>query len=84
MGGSPRILIEGGIYHVYNRASRGEHALRVDAEVEGLLRRLPETKHRDGLQVLGWCLTSNNDQLVLRMGEVAGGSRRTSRRRAGW
>ncbi len=70
MGRSPRILIEGGIYHVYNRVSRGEHAFRDEAEAERLLKRLSETKRRDGFQVLAWCLMSNHYHLALRMGEV--------------
>ena len=71
MGRSPRTLIEGGIYHVYNRVSRGEHAFRDEAEAERLLSRLAETKRRDGFQVLAWCLMSNDCHLALRMGEVA-------------
>jgi hypothetical protein len=51
VGRSPRILVEGGIYHVYNRVSRGEHAFRDEAEAERLLRRLSETKCRAGFQV---------------------------------
>jgi len=70
VGRSPRLLIEGGIYHVYNRVSRGEHAFRDEAEAERLLQRLLETKHRDGFQVLAWCLMSNHYHLALRMGEV--------------
>ncbi len=73
MGRSPRILIEGGIYHVYNRVSRGEHAFRDEAEAERLLTRLLDTKRRDGFQVLAWCLMSNHFHLALRMGEVARG-----------
>ena len=73
MGRSPRILIEGGICHVYSWVSRGEHAFRDEAEAERPLRRLSETRRRDGLQVLAWCLMSNHDQLALRMGEVARG-----------
>ena len=55
MGRSPRILIEGGIYHVYNRVSHGEHVFRDEAEAEKLLTRLLDTKRRDGFQVLAWC-----------------------------
>jgi REP element-mobilizing transposase RayT len=73
VGRSPRLLIEGGIYHVYNRVSRGEHAFRDEVEAERLLQRLFETKHRDGFQVLAWCLMSNHYHLALRMGEVARG-----------
>jgi REP element-mobilizing transposase RayT len=70
VGRSPRILIEGGIYHVYSRVSHGEHAFRDEAEAERLLRLLFETKRRDGFQVLAWCLMSNHYHLALRMGEV--------------
>lgn len=70
MGRSPRILIEGGVYHVYNRVSRGEHVFRDESEAEKLLRRLYETKRRDSFQVLAWCLMSNHYHLALRMGEV--------------
>jgi len=70
VGRSPRILIEGGIYHVYNRVSRGEHVFRDEAEAEKLLKRLVDTKRRDGFQVLAWCLMSNHYHLALRMGEV--------------
>jgi REP element-mobilizing transposase RayT len=73
VGRSPRILIEGGIYHIYNRVSRGEHAFRREAEAERLLRRLSETKRRDGFQVLAWCLMSNHSHLAVRMGEVPRG-----------
>ena len=68
MGRSPRILIEGGRYDVYNRVSRGEHAFRDEAEAERL-KRLSETKSSDGFQVLAWCLMSNHYHLALRMGE---------------
>jgi REP element-mobilizing transposase RayT len=60
VGRSPRLLIEGGIYHVYNRVSRGEHAFRDEVEAERLLQRLFETKHRDGFQVLAWCLMATH------------------------
>jgi hypothetical protein len=84
VGRRPWILIEGGVYHVYNRVSRGEHASRDDAEAERLLRRLAETEQRDGFQVLAWCLRSNHDCLALRMGELARELNRSSRWRAGW
>ncbi|HOC41551.1 MAG TPA: transposase [Thermoanaerobaculales bacterium] len=70
MGRRPRLLIEGGIYHVYNRVSRGEHIFRDEAEAEKLLKRLFDTKRRDGFQVLAWCVMSNHYHLALRMGEV--------------
>lgn len=71
MGRSPRILIPGGIYHVYNRVSRGERVFRDEAEAGIFLERLASTKRRDGFQILAWCVMSNHYHLALRMGEVA-------------
>jgi len=70
MGRRPRILIRGGIYHVYNRVSHGEHVFRNDSEVERFLTRLAEAKRRDGFQILACCVMSNHYHLALRMGEV--------------
>jgi len=71
MGRRPRILIEGGIYHVYNRVSHGEHVFRDDSEVERFLGCLAGAKRRDGFQILAWCVMSNHYHLAVRMGEVA-------------
>ena len=38
MGRRPRILVAGGIYHVYNRVSRGAQVFRDDEEVDRLFR----------------------------------------------
>jgi putative transposase len=70
VGRSPRVLIQGGMYHVYNRVSRGERVFRDDAEAERLLALLAETKRRDEFQVLAWCVMSNHYHLAVRMGEV--------------
>lgn len=71
MGRSPRVLIPGGMYHVHNRVSRGEHVFRDEAEVKIFLKRLASTKRRDGFQILAWCVMSNHYHLAVRMGEVA-------------
>ena len=71
MGRRPRILIHGGIYHVYNRVSHGEHVFRDYSEVERVLALLAEAKRRDGFQILAWCVMSNHYHLAVRMGEVA-------------
>ncbi len=36
MGRRPRNLVAGGIYHVYNRVSRGQHVFRNDEEADRL------------------------------------------------
>ena len=71
MGRRPRILVAGGIYHVYNRVSRGAHVFRDDEEVDRLERLLAATKERDDFQILAWCVMSNHYHLAVRMGEVA-------------
>jgi REP element-mobilizing transposase RayT len=71
MGRRPRILLPGGIYHVYNRVSRGTHVFRDEAEADRFESLLATTKKRDGFQVLAWCLMSNHYHLAVRMGEVS-------------
>jgi REP element-mobilizing transposase RayT len=64
-------LIEGGLYHVYNRVSHGEHVFRDESEIERFLWRLAAAKRRDGFQIFAWCVMSNHYHLAVRMGEVA-------------
>ena len=71
MGRRPRILVAGGIYHVYNRVSRGEHVFRNDEEADRLEELLAITKKRDDFQILAWCVMSNHYHLAVRMGDVA-------------
>ena len=63
---SPRLFVEGGIYHVYNRVTRGERAFGEDPEAERLLDAMREVKQRDGLVVLAWCIMSNHYHLAIR------------------
>ena len=44
MGRRPRILLAGGIYHVYNRVSRGEHVFRDEDEADRFEALLAATK----------------------------------------
>ena len=71
MGRRPRILLAGGIYHVYNRVSRGEHVFRDEGEVDRFEALLAATKKRDDFQILAWCVMSNHYHLAIRMGEVS-------------
>jgi len=45
-------MIEGGLYHVYNRFARGEEVFADPVEAIGFIDRLHETKARDGFSVL--------------------------------
>ena len=56
---APRVFIEGGIYHVYNRITRGERVFSEDGEAQRLFDLMREIKKRDGLIVFAWCIMSN-------------------------
>lgn len=71
MGRRPRVLLAGGIYHVYNRVSRGAHVFRDEDEADRFEGLLAATKKRDDFQILAWCLMSNHYHLAVRMGEVS-------------
>jgi putative transposase len=66
----PRIFVEGGIYHVYNRFARGAGVLREGDEAERFLDLLRKTRDRDGLTIFAWALMSNHYHLALRSGPV--------------
>jgi hypothetical protein len=55
-----RVFLEGGIYHVYNRISRGEGVFVDDEEAVAFVELLREVKGRDGLVVFAWALMSNH------------------------
>jgi REP element-mobilizing transposase RayT len=65
-----RILIEGGLYHVYNRFARGEEVFADPEEAVAFLDLLRDLKSRDDLQVFAWCLLSNHFHLALRTSAV--------------
>jgi putative transposase len=71
MGRRPGILLAGGIYHMYNRVSRGEHVFRDEGEVDRFEALLVATEKRDDFQILAWCVMSNHYHLSVRMGEVS-------------
>lgn len=65
-----RVFLEGGIFHVYNRTSRGERVFGDEAAASGFVERLREVKARDGLQVFAWCLMASHYHLAVRCGPV--------------
>lgn len=67
---APRVFVEGGIYHVYNRVTRGERVFADDGEAERLVGVMREVKQRDGLVVLAWCVMSNHYHLAVRCTSV--------------
>jgi hypothetical protein len=66
----PRIFVEGGIYHVYNRFPRGADLFSEPEEAIQFLEILRKARARDGLAVLAWCLMPNLYHLALRTGAV--------------
>jgi REP element-mobilizing transposase RayT len=65
------MLVHGGIYHIYNRVTRGEHVFADPEEAGRFADRIKKTKLRDGFQVLAWCVMSNHYHLAVRMGDVS-------------
>lgn len=66
----PRVFVEGLIYHVYNRAGRGEAPFALDAEALFFLALLREVVRRDGLTVYAWCIMPNHYHLAVRTATV--------------
>ncbi len=62
---APRVFVDGGIYHVYNRVTRGERVFDQDEEALELVRILREVRDRDRLVVLAWCVMSNHYHLAV-------------------
>jgi len=66
----PRILIEGAVYHVYNRVASGEPVLANPDEAARFVDLLHHVKTRDGWTVFAWCVMSNHYHLALRTSAV--------------
>lgn len=66
----PRVFVEGGIYHVYNRVTRGECVFAEDREAARLVDAMRDARDRDSLIVLAWCIMSNHYHLAVRCGSV--------------
>ena len=67
----PRRLIEGGIYHVYNRAASGEEIFSDLETAIGFLDLVREVKERDGWTVFAWCVMTNHYHFVVRTSAVS-------------
>ncbi len=67
---SPRVFLEGGVYHVYNRVTRGERVFGEDHEALFLLDTMRKVRERDGFIVLAWCIMGNHYHLAVRCKSV--------------
>ena len=65
-----RVLVEGGLYHVYNRFARGESVFTDPEEAVEFAELLREVKRRDGLTVYAWALLSNHFHIAVRTSAV--------------
>jgi REP element-mobilizing transposase RayT len=70
MARRPRIVVEGGLYHVYNRVSSGEHIFADPEEAIEFIEIIRDIKKRDGWTIFAWCVMSNHFQVVLRTSSV--------------
>jgi REP element-mobilizing transposase RayT len=66
----PRVFVEGGIYHVYNRFARGAELFADPEEAIEFLEILRKARDRDGLTVFAWALMPNHYHMALRAGPV--------------
>lgn len=66
----PRVFVEGGIYHIYNRLARGAELFSEPEEAVEFLEIVRKARDRDGLTILAWCVMSNHYHFALRTGAV--------------
>jgi REP element-mobilizing transposase RayT len=65
-----RLNLEGGVYHVYNRVTRGDAVFAEEDEAELFTSVLRKVKERDEVTVFAWCLMANHFHIALRTGPV--------------
>ena len=56
----PRVLVEDGCYHVYNRFARGERVFELEGAADRFVELVRAVKKVDGITVLAWSLMSNH------------------------
>lgn len=66
----PRVFVQGGIYHVYNRFARGADLFLEPDEAIEFVELLRKVRDRDDLNVYAWTLMPNHYHLALRAGPV--------------
>ena len=76
---SPRLLTEGGLYHVYNRFARGEAIFEGAWESGRFLKLVEKTKMKDGFAIFAWCMMNSHYHLALRMGPACSAGAGASR-----
>ena len=67
----PRVVIAGGLYHVYNRCARGEPVFAGPQEAIEFVELARAVKERDGLTVFAWTVLSSHFHMALRAPQPA-------------
>jgi REP element-mobilizing transposase RayT len=62
----PRVFVEGGIYHVYNRFASGKPVFADPEEALEFIELLRYVRQRDGWTIFAWTLMSNHYRLAIR------------------
>ena len=70
MARRPRVVVEGGLYHVYNRVASGERIFADPNEAIEFIEIVRDVKKRDGWTIFAWCVMSNHIHVVLRTSSV--------------
>jgi REP element-mobilizing transposase RayT len=70
MARKPRVFVEGGTYHVYNRIASGEAVFADPEWALELIDLLRLVKKRDGWTVFAWCVMSKHYHLTIRSSAV--------------
>jgi putative transposase len=65
-----RVLIEGGVYHVYNRVASGETVFADPDEAIRFIDLIRKVKARDGWTVFAYCVMSNHFHIAIRTSAV--------------
>lgn len=65
-----RVVVEGGLYHVYNRISSGEPVFADPNEAIEFIEIIRDVKKRDGWTIFAWSVMSNHFHLVVRTSSV--------------
>ncbi len=63
---SPRIFVDGAMYHVYNKLARGGRSFEEDEGAQVFVDLLKEIKKRDGLVIYAWAILPTHFHILLR------------------
>lgn len=62
---TPRVFVDGGMYHVYNRLARGERSFADPTEADAFVDVMSRVKKRDRLTIYAWCVLPTHYHALL-------------------